>query len=379
MEKHDILLFGAFSLNTPRNEVLVNGLKNKSHEIDRINFPRLSGFDRGNPVRDDSVIKFILKLILINAVLLLKGMVQIQKFQKADAVLVLSYGNFTTPSAKLFSYIFTTPLITDSHGSVYFTQIIGRKYLSKKALKSRIYYRLDKMSIYLSNSYLVFSKAMKQQFAETFDCDITDMDVLYTGTLRPQRESIDSIDRGVNIAYWGGFIPFHNTELIVDALSELKSQYCVEPRAALIGSGEMKENCERLVKQENLTNVEFTGYIPESELEEYIESTDVALGVFGKNEYMDLCLTNKVCEAAARGKPILTKQSPAIEELFSHEESVILTSQEHTGDISDKLKMILEDEQLRKKISSESQEVYENNLSPCAVANQFESILSDIC
>ncbi len=370
-----VLFIGNISESTPRNKVIFEGLKNKGIYFDKI------GSEIGYRFRGKSdfggVLKTASKLLKLNIKLIYQIATNFTKILEADILVVPSFGNYAAITISILSILLRKKIILDSHGSVYYTQVLGRKYRDEGDLVSKMHWMLDKLSIKAVDRYLVFSKESKKVFSEVFNEKKQKFSVVYTGALRPEID-IKKDEREKGFSYWGGFIPFHGVPKLLDGVKKLRDEFGNEETIRLMGDGEEKRRCEEKVSEENIKNVEFKGFVPQQKLEEYINISKATVGVFGKNAYTDIILTNKICEAAARGKAIVTRRSPAVKELFSDKKSIYLVEEESEQEIAKALYEIAKDDDLRHKLSKNSRMVYEEHLSPSAVASQLISVMRNI-
>ena len=127
--------------------------------------------------------------------------------------------------------------------------------------------------------------------------------------------------RPYTVHFHGTYIPLQGIRYILDAAHILQEEDIV---FKLIGHGqeysEMKSYAERL----DLEKAKFMARVPLEELPMYIANSDVCLGIFGSTEKAKRVIPNKVYEYAAMGKAVITADTPAIREVFTHERNVIL-------------------------------------------------------
>lgn len=116
------------------------------------------------------------------------------------------------------------------------------------------------------------------------------------------------------VLYYGNYIPLHGVEFAVRAMSVLPATSSA--RLHLIGDGELKEATVSLVAALGLGSVcTFESSIPEADLAARIHESDVVLGIFGSSEKAATVIANKVWQGLACGRPVITRQSAALEEL----------------------------------------------------------------
>jgi glycosyltransferase involved in cell wall biosynthesis len=121
--------------------------------------------------------------------------------------------------------------------------------------------------------------------------------------------------------YWGNFLPHHGVDVMLDAAAILKKESSIE--FVFLGAGPYKAIAEAYAAEQSLFNVRFEGFVDEPQLHEWIARSHVCLGVFSEDVRALASITNKVCEAAASGKAIITEDSPPIHQRFTEQESII--------------------------------------------------------
>lgn len=122
------------------------------------------------------------------------------------------------------------------------------------------------------------------------------------------------------VQYAGTYIPFHGVEVILRAASRLP-----DVAFEMIGVGQMLPQARQLAQALKLQNVHFIEqYVPQETLREWQSRSTLMLGVFGDTAKTDYVIPNKVFEALALGRPIITAQSQAIAEQFSDGEHLVL-------------------------------------------------------
>lgn len=125
------------------------------------------------------------------------------------------------------------------------------------------------------------------------------------------------------VLFYGQFIPLHGADVIVEAASLLAK--AGEPVSFIIvGSGQEAAAIDERLRQLALPNVTRRPWIPYEELGDAMASADVCLGIFGDTPKASRVIPNKIFQALACRKPVITRDSPAIRELLSPSDAVWL-------------------------------------------------------
>lgn len=121
----------------------------------------------------------------------------------------------------------------------------------------------------------------------------------FTNTFKPECFS----DEFFNIVFTGNIGEAQGLDLLVDTAAKLKE---TNVRWFLVGDGRARENLEKKVNENNLTNViTFIGKVSEEEANRYIHFADCAYLSFKKNKLFDMTLPAKLQSYMACGTPIL--------------------------------------------------------------------------
>lgn len=125
----------------------------------------------------------------------------------------------------------------------------------------------------------------------------------------------------VKVLYFGQYLPLHGLDVIADAVARLASRD--DLRFVFVGTGEQREAVEPRIRASR-ADVEFLDWVDYEELPELILGADIVLGVFGSSVKARMVIPNKVYEAAAVGRAIISADTPAMREVFSDGRNVVL-------------------------------------------------------
>lgn len=129
-------------------------------------------------------------------------------------------------------------------------------------------------------------------------------------------------NKKIKILFYGSFIPLHGIDIILNALSLMEKNGVVF-EAKIIGKGQMYEKMKKLFDTLSLTQVQMNGeIIQERELAQQIREHDIILGIFGNSIKAKSVIPNKLYQAVASKKTIVTMQSEAINEFFDNQDLV---------------------------------------------------------
>ena len=121
-------------------------------------------------------------------------------------------------------------------------------------------------------------------------------------------------DRSTLVLHFGQMLPLHGLGTILAAAALAKDHDILW---TLIGDGQDANLVHQALLTGDLPKVKWIGWLPRTELVRRIQESDICLGIFGESEKAARVIPNKVQEAIALGKPIVTLDSPGIRELMS--------------------------------------------------------------
>ena len=129
----------------------------------------------------------------------------------------------------------------------------------------------------------------------------------------------------LDVLWFGQYLPLHGLDVIVDAVGRLAMRDDVSGRLrfTFIGSGEERARIERNLRATR-ADVHFVDWVPYEELARRIARADIVFGIFGSSRKARMVIPNKVYEAAAVGRAIVTADTPAVREVFEDGEELLL-------------------------------------------------------
>ncbi len=108
----------------------------------------------------------------------------------------------------------------------------------------------------------------------------------------------------VRVLFYGSFIGLQGPEVIAEAARMTPSVDWM-----FVGDGPLRARCERICGE--LPNITFIPWIPYEELPRTISQADILLGVFGASLKASRVIPNKVYQALACGRMVVTQDSAA--------------------------------------------------------------------
>ena len=180
----------------------------------------------------------------------------------------------------------------------------------------------------------------------------------------------------LRVGFWGTYIPLHGIEFIIKAADVLKDDKRIV--FSLLGRGQTYKKNVELARSLKLNNIEFNDLIPLKELPDFIAKCDIALGIFGKGEKALCVIPNKIFEAIQMKVPIITSNTPAINELFTHRKNILLCEIADPKSISEGILELVNNEDLRMKIADNAYQLYREKTSLRCISNDLARFFRNI-
>ena len=288
---------------------------------------------------------------------------------RSDVIFVGFFGHFLVPVVKLFT---GKKIIFDAFVSVYQTMVFDRKIFKPGGFFAKLARFIDRQSCKLADKVFLDTEQHIEYFAGEYNisrdkfCKLSasaDDSVMYP---RPDIEGEEFV-----VHFHGEFQALHGVKYIIEAASMLPD---VEFR--IIGRGKGFTPCEEMAKEFGLKNVKFIPPVSYEKLAEYICQSSICLGIFGNTQKAGLVIPNKVYEALACGKPVITSDTPAVRKLLTGGKNAVLCNPADPKDLAGSIERLKNDKNLREKIAGNGQRLFKEKSAPLVLGGEIAAVLS---
>lgn len=223
-------------------------------------------------------------------------------------------------------------IVFDAFVPLYDTLVVDRALVSTDSLAAKFAWRLEWLALRLADIILVDTDEHGDFFANEFGiprkrfqtilvgAEPAFWDVRYLPT--GGRSSIPHQNDLPTVLFYGQLIPLHGLDAILDAIRLTRD----EPiRWLLVGSGQEEGKLKHFLDGHYSDKIEWLPWVDYEQLPAMIAATHVALGIFGTSEKAARVIPNKAFQVLAAGKPLITRESPAMEPLATRYPNSIRT------------------------------------------------------
>jgi glycosyltransferase involved in cell wall biosynthesis len=177
------------------------------------------------------------------------------------------------------------------------------------------------------------------------------------------------------IVHWHGYIvPFYGLKTVMEATEILKDEN-IEFRIITRFNKEF-EKIKKVAEKLDLKNVRFFPEASKQEIVKKINEADVCLGVFGNNRKAQVVIPNKIVEAIACGKAVITGRQDVLKEVFVEDESILMCEPENPKDLANKILELKNNQRLREEIGKNGYDLFLTRLKPKILIK--ESLLNNL-
>ena len=348
-EPRDVVLIGDYTYDYPREKLLRRGFDLGGATVHECRFSETSRFP--SPLKLLLLPLFYVRIIRRANTIRTDGV-------SPDLVVLTKFNPLVIPIVWTYARLSGCPFVYDLFVSLHRTAEM--RDVDPRVV--RAVYVIERLTYRLPDRHLVGTDQFAELYSDMYGIPRSrfvrlppgaDSDWFYPRTDVERRERF-------TVLYWGNFLPHHGVGTILGAATELRG----EPyELVFLGDGPERERYEQMAADLNLANVRFEGFVSREDQQEWIASSQVALGVFADDPRTMASITNKVSEGVASRCAVLTAASPAIDEWFDHGESTYTVPPADPVALSEAIRTLAGDPELVRRIERGGHEVYEHEFA----------------
>jgi glycosyltransferase involved in cell wall biosynthesis len=358
-----VAYFGTYDPGYPRNRVLIEGLRAAGAKVSEYDAPlpaeltaaRLASVAGAGELARE-LARAHLRLVRMHP-----------DWVAADVVLVGYPGHLVVPFAWTLARIRRAHLVFDPLVSLHDTFVGDRRLVGGAGAAARAASAADRVAFALADLVLADTAAHARFYSGAFAVPERRLAVVPVGALPLVGATGRARDLGAQeplvVFQYGKWSPLHGAGVVVGAAELLRD----EPfRFVLAGEGQLSAELRSRIGGAGLENVEWAGLLAGDELRARTLAADVCIGVLGATEKASRVVPNKVYDALAAGRPIVTADSPAAREALVDGESAVLVPAGSAEALASALRR-LRDRGERLRLGENALALYRERFTPEAI------------
>ena len=312
-----VVLWGTYDLGKPRNRILIEGLRLSGVEVIECHADVWSGVeDKGALTGTLQWLSRLTRWLLAYPSLILRYL----RLPRHDAVIVGYLGQLDVLVLWPFARLRAAPIVWDAFLSLYDTVAVDRRIVGPRHPVALFLLAWEWLACRAADLVVLDTRAHAEYFRDRFGLRRNEPTNVFVGAepsiFRATAADIAAFKSEVNISvlFYGQFIPLHGIDTIVRAAQTTRGR---RMRWTLIGRGQEERRIRDMLGADWPPDLEWIPWVPYDELAGHIHAADICLGIFGNTAKSARVIPNKVFQILSAGKPLVTRDSPAIRELLA--------------------------------------------------------------
>ena len=284
----------------------------------------------------------------------------------------------TFPFVYILSKIYNIPLVYDAFECRYSAWVHERKN-SPNSIKSRLLNIFEKLTLRLSDLVLTDTKSHSELFVQLYKIHNKKIHVIYVSLDdKLYNFSTKDSEHPFIVQFIGYFHPLTGADTIIRAAALLADRKEIMIEMIGVKDNPQSKEIMDLAMSFQLRNIKFLQPVPYSELPTQIIRANICLGIFGDTDQGSRVFPNKGYQALAMGKPLITRESKAVNEILKpgfHVETVPPADPIALANSIIKLK---NNPEYRKYLSLNAYELFKTSLTPLSLGFALGRRMKDL-
>jgi glycosyltransferase involved in cell wall biosynthesis len=368
-----VCYFGTYRAEYSRNQIMIEGLRRAGVNVIECRAQLWTGIEDRVQAASGGWIRPHFFVRVIQAYLdLLRRYCAVDDYD----VMVVGYpGQLDVYLARLLTWLRRKPLAWDVFMSIYLIAL-ERGLDKRSALTVWAIRQIERLACHLPDLLILDTAEYVEWFHRTHHVDPGRFRLVPTGAddrVYRVAQAAQPDPNYFTLIYYGTFIPNHGVLTIVKAARLLTDDPAI--RFVLIGRGPDKDSAAALIQQHNLKNVTFVDWVERDELPARVAEADVCLGVFGSTPQSLMTVQNKIYEALAMRKPIITGDSPTVRAALQHLVHVYLVERDNPQTLAHAIRALKCDPGLRHRLAENGYRVFHEQFDLTHIGHRYAAHL----
>jgi glycosyltransferase involved in cell wall biosynthesis len=282
---------------------------------------------------------------------------------KADALIVGYPGHVDMPVARRVAR--GRPVVFNPLVSLADTLVEDRAVVSARSPRAAALRQIDRRAFRSADLVVADTEAHAAYFRETFGLPDERVEVALVGAEDALFRPGDVQSVPFHALFVGKLVPLHGLETILAAAA-----IAPEIPFAVVGDGQLAP-----LLAARPANVEHVSWLDYAALPDAYRRAGCALGIFGTGAKAARVIPNKVFQALACARPVITGDTPAARELLTHEADALLVPPGNGDALAEAVRRLARDEVLAGRLATAGRATYEVRSSETVLGTRWRNLL----
>jgi len=291
----------------------------------------------------------------------------------ADLVLVGFPGHADVPVVRLAATRRRTPVVLDAFVALTESAEDRRGPDLPLSVRARVVIE-DRTACRLAHAVVLDTDAHADYFARELGVPRRKLRRVWVGADDDVVRPTPLPDGGFRVFVYASFIPLHGLEHVVRAAHELERAGDPVP-IEIMGDGDTAPDVRALATELGVTSIAFRGRRPFTEVVDAMVASHVCLGIFGTGPKAQRVVPNKVFDALAAARPVVTADTPAAREALTDRAHALLCPPGAPDAIAAALRELRDDAGLRTRLAAGGHEHFRRRFSIDAISSDLAAVV----
>ncbi|QEX15792.1 hypothetical protein FRZ44_10790 [Hypericibacter terrae] len=306
------VIWGTYDLGKPRTRILIRGLREAGVDLAECHAEVWAGVEDKAHSNRWAILGRMARMLAAYPGLIWRYL----RAPSHDVVIVGYLGHLDVLMLWPFARLRGIPIVWDAFLSLYETVVEDRAMLRPRHPVARLLWAWDWLACRAADLVLLDTAAHARWFETSFGLPAGRTASLFVGAEPgsfaplPERGSRRP-GQPCRVLFYGQFIPLHGIETIVEAAARS------DPNSlawTIIGTGQEASRIRERLAARPVPHLTWIDWVPYAELREQMAEADICLGIFGESGKAARVIPNKAFQVIAAGRPLVTRESPAMRE-----------------------------------------------------------------
>jgi len=257
------------------------------------------------------------------------------------------------------------PVVFNPLVSLADTLVDDRGVVSRRSLRAAALRTLDRYAFRAADLVVADTRAHAAYFQDAFGLPSERVAVALVGAEDALFHPAETEQPGFHVLFVGKLIPLHGLETILAAANLVPDVPFV-----IAGEGQLAP-----LLADRPANVEHVPWIEYRALPEAYRRAGGALGIFGTGAKAARVIPNKVFQALACARPVITADTPAARELLTDGRDALLVPPGDPSALAAAIRRVVGERGLADRIAAAGRRTYEERASESVLGERWRSLL----